>query len=297
MKVHRGKKAAPDRVLLVGIEGVGKSTFAAAFDTPIFIAAEDGVRHLEVDSLEDAEDYDGVLRALNDLMVEEHDYKTVVIDSLDWVDHLVRDKVMLSQGWSGASGQEKFESYGRGHKFAMSWWRELHAAIDRLHNMKNMGVVLIAHAKVKNHKNPNGEDWMRYEPILGGDQAAQMWKAWADAVLFATHEVRVDEDNRKGKSTGRRVLHTEWSAGFDAKNRYGLPAVMPLDYASYQKAREAGQNPAKLVSQIQDLLTELGDEAKRVEVEAFLLRNPGPQALSAAVNRLECLIGERSSDA
>ena len=61
--VRRGVRPAPDRILVVGTEGVGKSTFASEAPAPIFIAAEDGIRHLAVASFPEPTSFADVMDA------------------------------------------------------------------------------------------------------------------------------------------------------------------------------------------------------------------------------------------
>jgi len=265
--VRKTLERGPDKVFLYGIEGVGKSTFAAAAPNPIFIAAEDGIRNLDPvpESFPTPEKFQDVLDAIAELETAQHGYQTLVIDTLDYVDGLIRDEVCRRNGWTA----EEFDAYGRGLKVTPDEHRRMIAAVDRLVAARGMNVVVMAHARTKNFKNPAGADYLRYEPNLGGDVAPALWKYWAEAVLFGTHEAFVQvsksgsEDpalkRGKGVSTGRRVIYTEWNAAYDAKNRYGLPPVLALDWAEYAAAREARRpaSPESLRAEIQSLVEQL----------------------------------------
>ena len=100
--IRRGLTPGPDRVLLYGIEGVGKSSMAADADAPVFLAAEDGVRNLSPvpDCVPEIRTWGDVLEALEMLRAEDHGYRTVVIDTLDWLDGLLRDEICRRNGWS-----------------------------------------------------------------------------------------------------------------------------------------------------------------------------------------------------
>jgi hypothetical protein len=265
--IRKTLERGPDKVFLYGIEGVGKSTFAAAAPNPIFIAAEDGIRNLDPvpESFPTPEKFQDVLDAIAELETAQHGYQTLVIDTIDYVDGLIRDEVCRRNGWTA----EEFDAYGRGLKVTPDEHRRMIAAVDRLVAARGMNVVVMAHARTKNFKNPAGADYLRYEPNLGGDVAPALWKYWAEAVLFGTHEAFVQvsksgsEDpalkRGKGVSTGRRVIYTEWNAAYDAKNRYGLPPVLALDWAEYAAAREARRpaSPESLRAEIQSLVEQL----------------------------------------
>ncbi|MCS6901519.1 MAG: MAPEG family protein, partial [Myxococcales bacterium] len=76
----------PLRVVLYGVEGVGKSTFASQAPDPIFLCAEEGAVGLDVARFPTAHTWIEVLEAIRVLTHEEHPYKTLVIDSLDWLE-------------------------------------------------------------------------------------------------------------------------------------------------------------------------------------------------------------------
>lgn len=241
--IRKGKQPAPDRILLHGTEGVGKTTFASESAKPVFLAAEDGVRKFTVDSYPEPKSFADVLEAIRDLESSKHDYKTLVIDSIDFVAHLIHDAVCAREKWS----DEDFEKFGRGCKVWISEWRQLLAACDSLRLNKGMEIILVAHTATKNFKNPAGDDWSRYGINIAGDGAPALLMAWADTVLFAAHEEFTVGDPKagrvKGVSSGKRLLHTERTAAWDAKNRDGLPPIIPLSYAEFDAARKGGAAP------------------------------------------------------
>ena len=81
--ITRAAPKKPDRIFLYGTEGVGKTTFAAGAPKPIFVAAEDGLGDLDVDVFPTHRGPRDVLDAIETLTVEECDFETVVIDTLD----------------------------------------------------------------------------------------------------------------------------------------------------------------------------------------------------------------------
>ena len=64
--VRRGRISAPLRVLCYGAEGVGKSTFAAGAPKPLWLGAEGGTGHLDVDRLPEPKAWADVLSSLSD---------------------------------------------------------------------------------------------------------------------------------------------------------------------------------------------------------------------------------------
>ena len=62
----------------------------------------------------------------------------------------------------------------------------------------------------------------------------QLVKEWADLILFCNYRefLVADKTTGKKKATGgkERIMYTEHAATWDAKNRFGLPEVLPLDF-------------------------------------------------------------------
>ena len=232
--ITRGRVQAPLRVLCYGVEGVGKSTLGADSPTPVFLGAEDGTAHLDVSRLPQPETWRDVLDAVALLTRETHDFKTLVIDSLDWVEPLIHRFVCDE---AKVKSMEDV-SYGKLYVAALEQWRLLINALDRLRTAKRMHVVMVAHALVKGFKNPEGPDYERYQLKIH-DKAAALLREWVDELLFARFEIfslkGKGEMRAKGVSTGARVVQTIRAAAYDAKTRHGLRDGMPLSWAEIER--------------------------------------------------------------
>ncbi|GIW85378.1 MAG TPA: ATP-binding protein [Dehalococcoidia bacterium] len=243
-RVQRGRTPKPPRLLVYGTEGIGKSTFAAGAPRPVFVQTEDGLDEIDCDKFPLATTYDEVLAALAGLRAEPHEYETVVIDSLDWLERMIWDKVCQE---SGAKSIEKADGgYAKGYTHALTYWREVVEHLNALRNTRGMVVVLIAHAKVEKFEDPESSPYDRYSPRLH-KHASALVSEWCDAVLFATRKVRTQTEDagfgRKrtiahalGKDGGERVLRTVGGPSCIAKNRYGLTEDLPLSWAAFVAA-------------------------------------------------------------
>jgi hypothetical protein len=299
--VRTGKRSAPDRLLVVGVEGIGKTTFGASAPAPIFIAAEDGINQVDVASFPEPQSFQDVLDAVDTLITEQHEYRTLVIDTVDWLEALVWRDVCLANKW------EMIETpgYGRGYTVALDEWRRLISRLSSLRERRGMEVILLAHAAIRMFANPSGADYSRYECKLHKGAAALL-REWCDTNLFAVHEefTRKDGSRVKGISTGRRVLKTERTAAWDAKNRYGLPPELPLSYQDYAEARDAGSatgstaNAAELLEEARRLLAELDPPTEKREAIAAHIEKHSTNAagLAATINRLRNLIAETKGE-
>lgn len=295
----------PDRVFIYGVEKVGKSTFGACAPEPIFISAERGLGELDPvpAHFPEAETFQDVLDAIEALTTGQHEYRTLVLDSLDWIEQMI--VIAVCQRTRTKSGKQwdmnDFTAYGAGQKIAVEDWRSLILALDRLQTTKGMEVILVAHAKTKDFDDPTGARFSRYEPQMSGDIAPKLIKQWAKSILFARFEYRVQEaegfGKSKGISTGRRVVYTQWSAAYDAGSRYILPPVMELDYAAYAAARDAsrGDTTGDMVAEAQRLLASWEtDQETRGKAQAAIEAAKGNGAkLSRLIEHLKTKLNEK----
>lgn len=243
-RVQRGRTPKPPRLLVYGTEGIGKSTFAGQAPKPIFVQTEDGLDEINCDKFPLAATYDDVTAALLELRTQPHDYESVVIDSLDWLERLVWDKLCSQYG---VNSIEKVDGgYARGYTHALTLWREIIDHLNVLRGARGMVVVLIAHSKVERFEDPESSPYDRYSPRLH-KHAGALISEWCDAVLFATRKFRTASEDagfgRKrtiaqaiGKDGGERVLRTVGGPSCVAKNRYGITDDLPLSWPAFVHA-------------------------------------------------------------
>lgn len=293
--VIKGRIQKPVRVTIYGGAGVGKTTFGASAPSPIFLGAEDGTAQLDVARFPKPETLADVFEAIRTLTEEQHEFKTLALDSLDWLEPVIWKHV------TDQAGVEYIEQvgggYGKGYTAAVDHWRRILSALERLQAAKGMHVVLIAHGHVKKFANPEGEDFDRHQMKLN-DKAAGLVKEWSDALLFARHEVLAHEDKKKrvrGISTGARIIHTTERAAFDAKNRYSLPETLPLSWTDFVAAVESGQvaAPKDLREEITAKAKQLGGDIEQKVAETLKKAGDNAQSLALILNRLNARLAER----
>jgi len=287
--VRPTRKVRPQRTVIYGIESIGKSSMAATAPSPIFIAAEEGLSEIEAQAFPEPKTMDEVYEALAFLATAKHEYKTLVVDTLDWMEPLLTDRLCKRNGWDTIESP----GYGKGHAALPDEWRIFLSRLDDLRRTKEMEIILLAHCAIKPFGNPTGHDYSRYELNLHKN-AAPLIRQWADCVLFLAYDdraVAVGEGKRskvKGVSSGNRVIHTEHTAAFDAKNRYGLPPELPLDtWTEFARARAKGLaiDVDEVFAASKELVARLKmDEGALVYLETIKTQ---PHDLLLAYNRLK----------
>jgi hypothetical protein len=243
-QVQSGRSPAPRRVMLYGTHGIGKSTFAAMAEKPVFIQTEDGLGEIDCAKFPLATTFDQAMKALSELYSEKHAFRTVVVDSLDWLERII---------WAEVCRKRNVESiedigYAKGYTFALTQWREFLEGLTSLRTDKGMTAVLIAHARIERFENPETESYDRYVPRLH-KLAAAVVQEWCDEVLFATYKVYTkqtdegfDRKRTQGLGTGERVIRTVERPAHVAKNRLNLPDELPLDWNAYAQYLPNGKN-------------------------------------------------------
>lgn len=243
-RVQRGRTSKPPRILCYGVEGIGKSTFGSQAPNPIFIQTEDGLDEIDCSKFPLAKSYDEVVSALVTLRNGRHEFETVVVDSLDWLERLIWDK--LCDEYSVTSIEQVAGGYGKGYTLALTYWREIISQLNALRNDRGMVVLLIAHSKIERFEDPESSAYDRYSPRLH-KHAAALVSEWCDAVLFATRRIRTQSEeagfNRKrtiahalGKDGGDRILRCVGGPSCVAKNRYAIAEELPLTWAAFVEA-------------------------------------------------------------
>lgn len=277
MKVIKKKpdnQEEPVALLVYGPEGVGKTTFAADAPSPFFIGERRGLRSLsrqkrrELTPEIEPETFTDVISLLAKLRDGEHEYKSVIVDTADWLEQrFIQPKVAKDKG------KQSIEDigFGKGFKIAAEEWQKLLDIFDELLD-RGMNVVILCHAAITKHRNPEGEDFQRWQPSLHSNSLALL-KGWADAVLFARFEEAVaskEAGGTYGVGGANHVLCTEHRAAFDAKNRYGLPFRMPLAWHEFERAvsRGAPASSDDILDRIDSLLSNASAELKS-ETEKF----------------------------
>lgn len=293
--VIRGKQEAPIRTVLYGPEGIGKSTFGAGAPSPIFLGAESGTDQLDVARFPKPESLADAFEAIRTLYEEQHDFGTLVVDTLDWLEPLIWKHLCQKDGV--ATIDEVGGGYGKGYTAAVDQWRLFLSGLERLQAAKKMHVILLAHSHIKTFKDPESEGFDRYQMKLN-DKAAGVVKEWADAVLFAKYEVLSHTDKKtkrvRGVDTGARLIFTTHRAAFDAKNRYSLPESLPLSWADFYAGVRAGQvaDPSTLRAEIERKAEQLGEDVRKLVLETVKKAGDNAQQLALINNRVNARLAE-----
>ena len=268
--IHRGPLVRAQKTVIYGPEGIGKSTLAAQFPSPVFLDTEGGTHHLDVARFPAPKTWDDVTKIITALASEPHEFKTLVVDTADWLEKLLIEDVCRR---ANKTSIEEF-GYGKGYVVLAEEVTKFLASLNAL-LARGMHILLLAHCRIAKFEQPDAAGaYDRYELKLT-KQVAPLVKEWCDMLLFANYFTKVAE-NDSGKKRGvggrERKLYTTHTAAWDAKNRHGFDENLAFEFAAVASAFGASteSKPAAPVSNPIDKLAELV-AGKEDQVNAFLV--------------------------
>lgn len=251
----------PPMITIVGSAGVGKTTLGAMFPNPIFIQAEDGAAVFEAwdedkqptllpaipkATTRSQEAKNTLMNQLRELAAAEHDFKTLVVDSVTSLNVMLEGEIALRDGVGNVA--DASGGFHKGYLEVAQWHADFISACDILRKLKGMSIVFLAHTGVEKIKNSPTET-TEYA-VYGIDmhkKSASLYVTNSDAVLYIIKEefVTGGETNKKGQTTklgrvmqtgDRKIITTgDGIVGYvSAKNRYNMPSEIDL---------ENGENP------------------------------------------------------
>lgn len=286
LQVIKGRIVKPRRIVLYGVAGIGKGTFAAGAPSPIFIQTEDGNDDIGVDRLPVCRTLEELQKHLRMILLEDHDYRTLVLDSLDQSETLIHSIVAAGAGKASVGDI----GYGRGYDEAVADVRKILFVLDKIREVRGMTVILIGHAKIERFEDPGNEAYDRYSLQMHRKAAAEVMH-WADEVLFANYKtfVRKTEQGFRERNvaagTGERFLFTREMPAYYAKNRLDLPPELPMPkeggwdvFAQYLRL---DPTPTQAAGAEGAVVTQPGSSEPAVQAPAAV--PPDPAVQSAAV--------------
>lgn len=287
-KTSRGIVQMPHALVIYGVESIGKTGFAASFPNPFFIDVEGGSKNYDVNRITDLK-WPEILAVLEELKTTE--YKTIVVDSLDWLEKLLH--VHICEKFKVSVVEDAGGGYGKWVNIMIAEWTPFIELLKQLRAM-DKAIVLTAHYQIKVFNDPvTSHPYDRYTMKLN-DKVAAMFKEWVDCVLFANFETfTTSKDHKatkgKGMSTGVRKLYCEKRAAYDAKNRFGLPESINLDYEEF--IRLATVIKPDLKKEIEALMLDVQDLELLEKIKASMI-GADDNKLTQIKNRILVILQE-----
>ena len=214
--------------LIVGFPKAGKTTLASRFPKSVILATEAGQNSIECYRVA-VDSWATHLAVCNELAAGGHDFRTIVIDTIDnlW---------LLCQQYVCGKHKVEHESdlpYGKGYSLILT---EFQRVLTKLSHLP-YGLVMISHAELEEVKTRTGS-YHKAVPSLR-EKPRKVVLGMADLILFCDMETVPGPD---GQPTMRRVMRTKPSPYWEAGDRTGrLPETIELDFDAFLAAFQAAQ--------------------------------------------------------
>jgi hypothetical protein len=229
-------------VLLYGPQGVGKTTWASKAPDPLFLDIERGSDDLDVARTPQIDSWEGLGSTLKRLLDEGGEWKTLVLDSVDWAEKLLHQKLCREAGVQEHELVKIQGGYGSGYTMAAARISSMLKMFDAIQKKHGWIIVLLGHTKSQRIDDPQRASYTQWQLNLH-EKAAAPVREWVDEMFFAQTDVSIMEVDSRGKDGGRSIakggkkrwITTVGSPAVAAKNRLGITTDLPLEWAAYQK--------------------------------------------------------------
>jgi len=226
--VITGKKRLPMALLIYGVHGIGKTTAATSFPNPIFVGSEEN-DEIEAARFPRIENWKMLSDQLKALKNENHEFKTVIIDSIDMLQQVAEGEILMEA--PGKTMATAFGGYGKAYERMYNMFIDLRDNYLKPLRSNGMNVILLCHADKSKHEDPmTASSWDNYKPSLH-KKVAPIFQDWVSAILFAnykTYSTENDDGKVYAEGLGERVIYSEERPSHVAKNRFKLPYELKL---------------------------------------------------------------------
>lgn len=228
MQITTGRVKKPYNILVYGEPGSGKTSFAAGSDRPIFVASDE-TDEFDVARFSKVTKFSDAIAQLDFLINHTHDYKTVVVDTVDSLEMILRDEVLKEEPNAKKRTMNKANGgYGNSYDMVAIRMSELKEKLEILRDKKGMNIITLFHSKSQTKNDPIiGQEYKEID-LVSHDKVANIFSDWVSCILFLAVKVEKSDDDKFAYGTGERVLYTSKRVGFTAKNRYNLPAELDV---------------------------------------------------------------------
>lgn len=241
-KLSRPTSGRPIITTLFSEPGLGKTTLASMFPRPVFIRTEDGTAsldgHPDVLLFDVARSTADVFEAIEALATQEHDRKTLVIDSVTQYEKIATREILDAESNPKAKNMAAAHGgYGKAFGMLDKKHQDLREACDYLVTDVGMNIVFIAHATTEELDLPDVDKYSRYTIQLHKNRqydCVHHYSNNADMVAFVRLKTQLrstDTGKKRAISDGEREIITFPVASNISKNRFGITEPVPFDLA------------------------------------------------------------------
>lgn len=238
----------PPICVFYGGPDVGKTTFATTVPNSFFLMTEKGLgtnmaEHFQHDdgSPHVATDMSMLWQQMQAMKNEDFaDVKYVVVDTLTAMEQLIFTKVALD------NDKPHIEEigYGKGYQLALAYHQMVIQWAKELQE-QGKGVIFLAHEDVVKFDSPDSQSYDRYQIKLH-KAAFRFYHEATDIIghchmdaVIKSEDAGFNKEKARAVSRGNRMVRLQTTPAAIAKNRFQLPATLPLDWTKIHEGMVA----------------------------------------------------------
>jgi hypothetical protein len=291
-KVERGVRRKPLCIVFYGAKGIGKSSFPLGAPNPIYLGSEDN-SELNAAKFPQVRKWADFEQSLAALVKEDHNYKTLVIDTVDNLQEIAELEILSKE--PGKTMATAFGGYGKAYeKMANMFLHVRESYLKVLRETKGMNIVLLAHADKTKHEDPiTGGSWDNFQTSIH-KKIKPIFEDWSSAILFANYHVEEGKKENHFTGDGTRYIWTQERPSHAAKNRFDLP--LTLDFKKdgawanlidlIEKFYAKYGNSEEIKREIEELLPNMPEEVRPKVLELVAKAGENSEELNKIVARM-----------
>lgn len=237
------------RVVIAGVEGIGKTTFGCWAPRVLHIPLETGFKPIQTAEVPVLTTFDDILSFQDEIIAScktgTFVYKSLLFDTATALERLIHDKVVRMDPLFSPGNKKTVTmdsalgGYGKAFMFANDLFAEFLKKCDELVIYGGINIILTCHVFANKVIDPAFGEYDSWDLLLHSPKnnktygKREMLTQWADIVGFLHEPLFVtkskDSDIAMGISKNQgRILGVERIPAYVAKNRFGIKGELSI---------------------------------------------------------------------
>ncbi len=248
--VNNVSPATGVRVVVAGVEGVGKTTLAANAPRALLVPLEQGFGGVSIHKTPMLEAYDHTIALLDEITVAAQagrfPFKSLVFDSATALERQIHARVLMTDPtWARGNNkaltmESALGGYGKAYQYANELFHGFLQRCDNLATLGGINIVLTCHVFAAKLIDPTAGEYDSWDLLLHSPKnqksygKREMLTQWADVIGFLHEPLYITKGGDKanfnmGISANKgRVLAINRTPAYVAKNRYGVTSEITV---------------------------------------------------------------------
>lgn len=244
--IGKAQSNLPPRIIISGKPKSGKTTWGAKAPSPIFIpiVGEEGCNDIidenntpvDVTATPVVRSFDELVSVLEWLRDGEHEFKTVVLDSLSTCERMIHGDICKAEG--AKSIELAAGGYGKGYTMAMERFRTITQIVSELREKRKMINILVAHVTPRSLTDTDTNEQYDAFDLALHKKVVALFEQWADWMVFATKDYYSNaEGKRVEQKLNKLIIHGKAHLPIGGRSIAKLmPKEIPLTWQDFHNA-------------------------------------------------------------